>query len=291
MLVPDYLLLDVGAVSPIITTQPQSQTVLAGNSVTFTVVAVSPLGLGLSYQWYNNGVQILGATGSSYTIANALGSQHGNSFTVIVQDSANNSTTSNAAVLIVTGGTVSIASLTNYLQELRWLLHDTTAAFWQDTELTYYINQARHRVCQDTKCLRQLVTGLTLTAGQENYNISSFMPTVAGQVIDIMNIYLYWGNARYPLQYMDFSNFSAQLRQWQTYQTTPAAWTRMGATNFYVGPIPDQAYTVDVDVSINCTDLVNQYSVESIPAPFTEPVKFWAAYLAKFKEQSLSRWD
>jgi hypothetical protein len=251
------------------------------------VSASSPLSLPLTYQWYNNGTQITGATGSSYTITNVIGSNNGNQFTVIVKDSLNQSTTSAVALLTVTGGTVSIASLTAYLQELRWLLHDTTSSFWPDAELTYYINQARHRVCQDTKCLRQLVTGLTLTAGQENYNINSFMTSVAGQVVDIMNIYLYWGNARYPLQYMDFSNFSAQLRQWQLYQTTPGAWTRMGGTNFYVAPIPDQAYVVDIDCAINCTDLANQYSVESIPIPFQEPVKFWAAYLAKFKEQSM----
>ena len=50
---------------PVITTQPASQTVVAGQSVTFAVVAT---GTGLTYQWSSAGAQIAGATSASYTI-------------------------------------------------------------------------------------------------------------------------------------------------------------------------------------------------------------------------------
>jgi hypothetical protein len=55
---------DVGTADvPRITTAPQSQTVIAGNNVTLSVVAT---GSGpLRYQWYHNGSPIVGATGAS----------------------------------------------------------------------------------------------------------------------------------------------------------------------------------------------------------------------------------
>ncbi len=48
------------------TTQPASQSVAVGQSVTFSIGAS---GSGLSYQWQKNGVNISGATSASYTIA------------------------------------------------------------------------------------------------------------------------------------------------------------------------------------------------------------------------------
>ena len=61
--------------APAITQQPQNQTVPAGGSATFTVVASgSPP---LAYQWQRNGVDISGAAASSYTLANAQLSDNG----------------------------------------------------------------------------------------------------------------------------------------------------------------------------------------------------------------------
>jgi hypothetical protein len=51
--------------APTITTQPVSQAICIGNPVTFTVVASGTAPL--TYQWTKNGVNIAGATSSSYT--------------------------------------------------------------------------------------------------------------------------------------------------------------------------------------------------------------------------------
>lgn len=268
-----------GAVAaPTIITNPFSQSVVVGGSVQFVVIA---LGLGLSYQWYKNGIAIPGATSSTYTTPAAVYATDNNaSFTVTVMNGSG-TVTSTPAILTV------VQAVTTYLTELRNLLHDPNGQMWPDTELLGYINQARRRVCQDTKCLRTIIPSITINAGQELYQISTVLPTVAGYVIDIMNIYLYWGNSRYPLQYMAFSDFSAQLRQWQLFRQVPVAYSRMGALQIYVGPMPDQNYVTDWDVALNPFDLISDQSTEVIPPPFTEPVKFWAAYLAKFKEQAL----
>jgi hypothetical protein len=52
---------------PVITTQPISQTVLAGSNAVFQVIAP---GVGLSYQWYFNGEPLAGATAASYSRTN-----------------------------------------------------------------------------------------------------------------------------------------------------------------------------------------------------------------------------
>ena len=89
---------NVVAVKPSITTQPKSQTVNEGSSVTFSVVATGTAPL--SYQWKKDGSNISGATGVSYTINSAKSGDAG-SYTVTVSNSAGN-VTSSAATLTVT---------------------------------------------------------------------------------------------------------------------------------------------------------------------------------------------
>ena len=64
------------APDPAISTQPRSQSVVAGQSATFTVTASGTAPF--SYQWKKNGTDILGATSSSYTTARHqhAGQQH-----------------------------------------------------------------------------------------------------------------------------------------------------------------------------------------------------------------------
>src|SRR5216683_1245644 len=72
--------LTVTAIKPAITTQPATQTVTSGQTATFTVAAT---GTGpLSYQWYENGIAISGATGSTYTTPPTTTSDNGAVFTV-----------------------------------------------------------------------------------------------------------------------------------------------------------------------------------------------------------------
>ncbi len=83
--------------APNVTTQPLSQTVTAGTSVTFTAAASgNPTP---TYQWQKGGVNISGATSATYTIASTMLSDAGN-YTVIVTNSVS-SVTSSAATLTV----------------------------------------------------------------------------------------------------------------------------------------------------------------------------------------------
>ena len=83
--------------APSITTQPTSQTVTVGNSVTFTVGASG--NPAPTYQWSKGGVAVSGATSAAYTIAAAATGDAG-TYTVLVSNSAGG-VTSSSAVLIV----------------------------------------------------------------------------------------------------------------------------------------------------------------------------------------------
>jgi len=67
--------------------------------------------------------------------------------------------------------------------------------------------------------------------------------------------------------------------------------SRMGSLSIYVGPLPDQSYQSDWDIALTPPALVNDSTAEPIPDPFTTPVKYYAAYLAKFKEQAMGEAD
>lgn len=81
-----------------ITTQPATQTVTAGASVTFTVAA-SGSPAPTTYQWFKNGTAIAGATGASYTLATTASTDAG-SYTCAIGNGLT-SATSAAAVLTV----------------------------------------------------------------------------------------------------------------------------------------------------------------------------------------------
>src|SRR5258708_7013046 len=89
---------NAAAVVPTITTQPTNQTVTAGQTATFTVVAggTAPL----SYQWQKNGGTVAGATSRSYTTPLNTTSDSGSTFAVVVTNAAG-AVTSTAATLTV----------------------------------------------------------------------------------------------------------------------------------------------------------------------------------------------
>lgn len=108
----------------------------------------------------------------------------------------------------------------------------------------------------------------------------------AGQTLDILNINVFWGNSRYPLSYMPWTQFNAQLRYWQNYIGRPVAFSIFGQNQIYISPVPDQVYTIEVDTTILPLPLVNGAEIDSIIDPYTTPVAYYASYTAKFKEQS-----
>lgn len=118
--------------------------------------------------------------------------------------------------------------------------------------------------------------------------IIPFSTLSTGQTLDILNITLYWGNSRIPLRYLPWSNFNAQLRYWQNYVGRPVCFSVYGQSQIYISPVPDQSYVIEIDTTILPTPLTqdNANATDPINDPYTTPVAFYAAYKAKYKEQS-----
>ncbi|MBS0379828.1 MAG: immunoglobulin domain-containing protein [Proteobacteria bacterium] len=92
--------------APVITTQPADQSVTAGQTATFSVVATGTPPL--TYQWSKNGVAIAGATSPTYTTPATTTADNGALFSVVVSN-ADDATTSRSATLGVlssSGGAV-----------------------------------------------------------------------------------------------------------------------------------------------------------------------------------------
>ena len=92
------LVVNQPVIAPAITTQPVALTVTAGQSASFAVVASGTAPL--SYQWRRNGVNIPGATNSTYTIGGTTTPNAG-SYSVVVSNVVG-SVTSNAVALTLT---------------------------------------------------------------------------------------------------------------------------------------------------------------------------------------------
>jgi len=90
-------------VAPSINAQPASQTVIAGQTASFSVAATGTAPL--SYQWSKNATLISGATSSSYTTPVTTSSDNGALFTVVASNTAG-SVTSSAATLTVNAAPV-----------------------------------------------------------------------------------------------------------------------------------------------------------------------------------------
>jgi beta-galactosidase len=89
--------------APAITTQPGSQSVTVGTTATFTVAASGTAPF--TYQWFENGAAIAGATAPSYTTPTLAATDSGEQYSVTVSNSAGTAT-STAATLTVSNYTI-----------------------------------------------------------------------------------------------------------------------------------------------------------------------------------------
>jgi hypothetical protein len=135
-----YRISHSGVYSPSITTAPDARTVSQGQDATFFVQASGTAPL--SYQWQRNGVDIPGATASSYTVYNAPLSESGARFRVVVTNPSG-SVNSQAALLTVIERqppTVTITSATKTYTAGQPITVEATATDANGTTLTNPLN-------------------------------------------------------------------------------------------------------------------------------------------------------
>ena len=97
-------------VAPTIGTQPVAQTITAGQTATFSVTAS---GTFPGYQWKRAGVNIPGATSSSYTTPEMSIAGNGVAYSVVVSNSAGTVTSSNATLTVNQSATTGYSLVAN----------------------------------------------------------------------------------------------------------------------------------------------------------------------------------
>jgi hypothetical protein len=188
----------------------------------------------------------------------------------------------------------STPQLQDYIYRTRRLLRDSNATFWSNADLIIYINQARNDVCLDTGCCRYLGL-ITLNQAQEVYNLQLVLSQAqqaglpAYAIGGVLGCTLDWTSSfRFALEYLPWEDFNATYRVLSTLQYVPGIWSMFDQQNFYVAPLPNGTYTLEVDSVWVPSDLVNLSDTETaIPPPFNDMlVPVMAAFWAKYYEQA-----
>lgn len=99
-----------------------------------------------------------------------------------------------------------------------------------------------------------------------------------------------YSNYRYSLPMYSFSVYQARIRQYSSlYQWVPTFASQYGqgtSGSLYMYPIPSQQYQLELDCFCMPSDLVTDLSVEAIPQPWTDAVKFYASHLCYLQIQN-----
>ena len=170
------LTVTAAAVAPTITTQPASQTVTAGNNVSFTVVVGGTAQL--SHQWRLNGVNISGATSATLTLTSVTVGQSGGSYTCFVTNSAGNATSS-AATLTVNAAPIAPTITTQPVSST--VTAGTNVSFTVAASGTSPMNyQWRLNGADIGGATSTTLTLTSVTVGQSGGSYSCFVSNMAG---------------------------------------------------------------------------------------------------------------
>jgi hypothetical protein len=107
----------------------------------------------------------------------------------------------------------------------------------------------------------------------------------AKSILAILSVAIIWQNIRYTANQLSFSQFQAMVRSYTNpnFLYTPFWFTQYGqgdAGSFYIYPVPDQNYPMELDTLLLPADLNSDADIELIPNPWRAAVPFYAAYLA-----------
>lgn len=182
------------------------------------------------------------------------------------------------AAAIVQSGTIAAIDITyggaGYFQPVATIT-DSTGSGAEATLALSFINQ--------------------LNQGQEVYNWSdadlSMFPGVES-IYWIQSVSLLFSSFRYSLPAYAFSDYQAKIRTWsQQFQYVPCVCSYYGQGvdgQFYMYPIPSQAYQLEWDCLCLPSDLTTDLSPEAIPAPWDSVVPYFAAHLCYLELQNFN---
>lgn len=220
--------------------------------------------VGLSTSWVT-GFDVVGKTAAGFTINFAVPAPAGGG-------------TVDITVFGPSAGTVSLA---DYLDELRDLLHDPNDRVWTVVQKANYINHAMRQRDLDTGTQRSTLS-FTLTSGVGTY---TFAQVGSGLIYDVFSITLIFGSLRCVLDNPSLTDLNIYYRPFTTQLGWTAGWAKQGPSTVIFGPTPSTAFVTEWDVAVYSTPLILLTDTDPLPYPYTKPVPFYAAHLAKINER------
>lgn len=108
------------------------------------------------------------------------------------------------------------------------------------------------------------------------------------KILGVSSVSVANGSTKPALDFCDFLSFQAYARAFNYGQRQPALWTQFaqGQTgSIYLWPVPSQKYQMEWDCFVTPLDLSALQTVDVIPDPWSEPVIYYATYLAYLNAQ------
>jgi len=190
---------------------------------------------------------------------------------------------------------------------LQYPLPSSSAAYLYTTaDITRWVNQARLQLAVESHCIRRMGTVPTVV-DQREYAFSSISfgvaatTGVAGAMHVRMMDYNIASGRQFvyprPWEWFMFYNLNNPVPssgapvEWSQFKQGAAGTSTQSdaSGSFYVDPIPDLVYTMNVDCVCYPIELTDNSTVEAIPFEWTEAVPFFAAFYALMSSQTGAR--
>jgi hypothetical protein len=134
-----------------------------------------------------------------------------------------------------------------------------------------------------------------LLQGQERYDFANIdlsnFPGV-DSILFVRGVSILYANYRYSLPCYAWSVYESAIRQYPlTFQYVPMFFSQFGqgaAGSLFFYPLPSQTYQMEWDCCVLPSDLIDDQSVEALPAPWTDAIPYFGAAMAFEEMQNLN---
>jgi hypothetical protein len=181
--------------------------------------------------------------------------------------------------------------LSAYVAQVQTLLHDPFAQFYPVATLQGFINQGRQQVALEGECVRG-IGSLSTVLSQQLYSNSAVTPPTSPA--GISSLIIPRSISFNPGTSLTGALVTLEDRNWDWFNfywlgiaapapSPPRAWcpfTIGVGGNFYIGPKPTGAFTLQVDGAWLPLNLVDDTTPDTIPFPWSDAVQFYAQWLA-----------
>jgi hypothetical protein len=162
-------------------------------------------------------------------------------------------------------------TLANCISKTRSLLAETTASFWTDVQLTYYINQAIRDIARKSGCIQHIDTAVTVASTR---------------------LVAFTGYKCHAVEYIPASGTRKSLIKIDPLElghntldgTAPQFWYEDGM-NIGIEPIPDAIYNLALYISDYPTDMTLNPDIPQILPAFQPLIVIYAAAMALYQDR------